>query len=77
VRRAVYQAIDAGALIAKALGGLGEPAGMMATPGTNGYDPALDRRLPYDPEEARRLLAEAGSRTASRCDSIAIRYAGR
>jgi peptide/nickel transport system substrate-binding protein len=60
VRRAVYQAIDAGALIAKALGGLGEPAGMIAAPGTNGYDPELDRRLPYDPEGARRLLAEAG-----------------
>ncbi len=49
VRRAVYQAIDAGALIAKALGGLGEPAGMIAAPGTNGYDPELDRHLPYDP----------------------------
>jgi peptide/nickel transport system substrate-binding protein len=60
VRRAVYQAIDAGALIARALGGLGEPAGMAATPGTNGYAPELDRRLPYDAEGARRLLAEAG-----------------
>jgi peptide/nickel transport system substrate-binding protein len=60
VRRAVHRGIDAGALVARTLGGLGEPAGMVATPGTNGYDPELDRRPPRDPEEARRLLAEAG-----------------
>jgi peptide/nickel transport system substrate-binding protein len=33
---------------------------MLVAPGINGYDPELDRRLPYDPEGAKRLLAEAG-----------------
>jgi peptide/nickel transport system substrate-binding protein len=33
---------------------------MMVTPGTNGYDPELDRRLPFDPGRAKALLAEAG-----------------
>jgi peptide/nickel transport system substrate-binding protein len=60
VRQAVYQAINAEALIARALGGLSEPAGMIATHGTNGYDPELDKRLSYDPERAKALLAEAG-----------------
>jgi peptide/nickel transport system substrate-binding protein len=32
----------------------------VVTPGTNGYDPELDRRLPYDPGRAKALLAEAG-----------------
>jgi peptide/nickel transport system substrate-binding protein len=60
VREAIYRAIDAGTLIGKTLGGLGDPAGMIAAPGENGYDPELDRRLPYDPERAKALLAEAG-----------------
>ena len=32
----------------------------MVGPGINGYDPALDKRYPYDPLAARKLLAEAG-----------------
>jgi peptide/nickel transport system substrate-binding protein len=59
VRQAVYQGIDIERLIAKQ-GGLGEPAGMVAAPGTNGYNPELDRRLPHDPGRARALLSEAG-----------------
>jgi len=60
VRQAVYQAVDVDTLIAQELGGLAVPAGMVAAPGVNGYDPELDRRLPYDPERAKVLLAEAG-----------------
>ena len=33
---------------------------MLIAPGINGYAPDLDQRLPYDPEKARALLAEAG-----------------
>jgi peptide/nickel transport system substrate-binding protein len=33
---------------------------MLIAPGINGYAPDLDHRLPYDPEKARALLAEAG-----------------
>ena len=60
VRQAVYQAIDVEALIAKARGGLGVPAGMLAPPGANGYSPELDRRPPYDLARAKALLDEAG-----------------
>jgi peptide/nickel transport system substrate-binding protein len=60
VREAVYRAVDIDELIVRGEAGLAVPAGMLAVPGVNGYDPELDRRLPHDPEEARRLLAEAG-----------------
>jgi peptide/nickel transport system substrate-binding protein len=60
VREAVYRAIDAGDLIARAEAGLAAPAGMLAGPGINGWMEELDQRLPHDPDEARRLLAEAG-----------------
>ena len=50
VREAVYRAIDMGELIARAEAGLAVPAGMLAVPGVNGYDPELDRRLPHDLE---------------------------
>ena len=60
VREAVYRAIDAGELIARAEAGLAVPAGMLSAPGVNGWSEELDRRLPYDPDGARRLLAEAG-----------------
>ena len=33
---------------------------MSIAPGVNGYTPELAERLPYDPDQARRLLAEAG-----------------
>ena len=33
---------------------------MLPAPGMNGYAPELDRPIPYDPERARALLAEAG-----------------
>jgi peptide/nickel transport system substrate-binding protein len=60
VRPALYQAVDVEVLIAKALGGLAVPIGMVAPPGVNGYDLELDRRLPFDPGRAKALLAEAG-----------------
>jgi peptide/nickel transport system substrate-binding protein len=60
VRQATYLGIDVEALIRKALDGLAEPAGMIAAPGVTGFDPELDRRLPYNPEQAKALLAAAG-----------------
>jgi peptide/nickel transport system substrate-binding protein len=60
VRRAVYQAIDIGAIHRKVMRGSSRPTGVLLGPGVNGYDAALDVRLPYDPQAARRLLAEAG-----------------
>jgi peptide/nickel transport system substrate-binding protein len=60
VRQAIYQAIDIERLIWDVQKGYGTPAGMPIGPWINGYAPDLDQRLPYDPEKARALLAEAG-----------------
>lgn len=61
VRQAIYQAIDMTAIRDRVMGGTSRIAGTMIAPGINGYDAKLDTRtLPYDPEAAKKLLAEAG-----------------
>ncbi len=62
VRRAIAAAIDRKAVIQGAADGLGVPIGSHYVPGAFGYvdTTALN---PYDPEKARRLLAEAGVKT--------------
>jgi peptide/nickel transport system substrate-binding protein len=58
VREAIAYAIDRESLATNIMGGLAEPAAWMS-PTTYGYNPAL-KPIPYDPERAKRLLAEAG-----------------
>ena len=60
VRQAFYQAIDEDAIAAKVMRGFAHPTALIVGPGINGYDPALDKRYPYDPAAAKKLLAEAG-----------------
>jgi peptide/nickel transport system substrate-binding protein len=60
VRQALYQAIDIKAIQKKVMRGLSEPAGIITFPGVTGYTTALDERLPYDPEAAKKLLTQAG-----------------
>ena len=60
VRRAVYQAIDVEAIRREVMHGLSVPAGLIIPPGSNGWSEELDRRLPFDPDAALALLAEAG-----------------
>jgi peptide/nickel transport system substrate-binding protein len=60
VRRAFYQAIDEEAIKAKVMRGFAHPTALIVGPGVNGYDPALDKRAPYGPPAAKKLLAEAG-----------------
>ncbi len=60
VRQALYQAIDIEAIKKKVMRGLSEPAGIITFPGVNGYTQDLDKRLPYDVDAAKKLLAEAG-----------------
>jgi len=60
VRRAMYHAINAEAIRRSVMRGNSQPAGVIMPPFVNGYTEALDERLPYDPEGARKLLAEAG-----------------
>jgi peptide/nickel transport system substrate-binding protein len=60
VREAVYRAIDIEAIQRATMRGLATPTGQLLAPGNVGYDAVQDRRLPYDPDGARRLLREAG-----------------
>ncbi len=59
VRQAFYQAIDIEAIKKKVMRGLSQPSAMMIAPGIIGWSPKF-KRLPYDPEASKRLLAEAG-----------------
>jgi peptide/nickel transport system substrate-binding protein len=60
VREAVAMAIDEPAITSKVMLGLGHPTWEMWGPGVNGYDAALDKRLPVDAAKAKKLLADAG-----------------
>ncbi len=60
VRQAVYQAIDIEAIRSVVMRGASVPTGAMITPGVRGYTAELTKRLPYSPDAARKLLAEAG-----------------
>ena len=59
VRQAITHAIDKGELIEGVLLGLGLVATGPYKPDTIWYNPKV-KKFPYDPEEAKRLLAEAG-----------------
>ena len=59
VRQAFYQAIDDDAIRTKVMRGFARPTALMVGPGINGYDPTLDKRYPYDPVGAKKLVAEA------------------
>lgn len=61
VRQAIYQAIDVEALRRSVMRGNSWIAGTMASPFLNGAPTDINTRsFPYDPEAAKRLLAEAG-----------------
>lgn len=62
VRRAILAAIDRKALIDGAVEGFGTPIGSFYTPGSLGYVDTTGIN-PYDPEKAKKLLAEAGVTT--------------
>jgi peptide/nickel transport system substrate-binding protein len=60
VRQAFYQAIDIEAIKTQVMRGAATPAALMEAPGVAGFPADLNKRLPYDVEGARKLLAEAG-----------------
>jgi peptide/nickel transport system substrate-binding protein len=60
VRQAFYQAIDIEGIKRTVMRGASTPTGLMVAPGINGFDANLNKRLPYDTEAAKKLLADAG-----------------
>ena len=60
VRQAFYQAIDIETIKSRVMRGASAPAALMIGPGIKGFVPELNKRLPYDPEAAKKLMAEAG-----------------
>lgn len=60
VRRAMYMALDMDAVQARIMRGRSQPAGMLVAPGIDGWSEEMDTRLPFDPDAARELIADAG-----------------
>jgi peptide/nickel transport system substrate-binding protein len=60
VRQAFYQAIDVDGIQKTVMRGASKPTALMVGPGVNGFVPELNKRLPFDAEGSKKLLAEAG-----------------
>jgi peptide/nickel transport system substrate-binding protein len=60
VRQAFYQAIDIEGIKRTVMRGASNPIAEMWPQQVAGFQPDLNKRLPYDPEGAKKLLAEAG-----------------
>jgi peptide/nickel transport system substrate-binding protein len=60
VRQAFFQAIDIEAIKARTMRGAATPTALMVAPGVRGFQSDMNKRLPYDTEAAKKLLAEAG-----------------
>jgi peptide/nickel transport system substrate-binding protein len=60
VRRAMYQAIDIEAIRRAIMRGQAEVTGSIISPQVYGWTNASHQRLPFDPDAAKRQLAEAG-----------------
>jgi peptide/nickel transport system substrate-binding protein len=60
VRQAFYEAIDVNAIHQRVMRGQSHVTGLMYGPGVGGYKEDQDTRYPYNPEEGKKLLAEAG-----------------
>ena len=60
VRQALMHAIDRQALAEALGGGVAQPVVQLFARGYRMHDPELEKRFPYDPARAKKLLAEAG-----------------
>jgi peptide/nickel transport system substrate-binding protein len=60
VRQALWHAIDIDAIQRRIMRGKARATGTLVAPQIPGYDPALDKPVGYDPDKAKKLLAEAG-----------------
>ncbi|HEY6087464.1 MAG TPA: ABC transporter substrate-binding protein [Burkholderiaceae bacterium] len=60
VRQAFYQAIDIEAIKSRVMRSAATPTALMIGPGVRGFQPDMNKRLPYDTEAAKKLMADAG-----------------
>ncbi|HEY2979502.1 MAG TPA: ABC transporter substrate-binding protein, partial [Burkholderiaceae bacterium] len=61
VRKALYQAIDIETIKTKLMNGQAQPTGAVVPSSLGDFgDPEIEKRLPYDLEAAKKLMAEAG-----------------
>ena len=60
VRQAFYQALDVDGIKRTVMRGASNPTALMVGPGINGFEADQNKRLPYDAEASKKLLAEAG-----------------
>lgn len=60
VRQAFYQAIDINGIQRTVMRGASRPTGLLVGPGINGWTAEQDKRLPFDVEAAKKLMADAG-----------------
>ena len=60
VRQAMYQAIDMDSIARVVMRGAATPTGLLIGPGIEGFDAELNKRYPFDPDGAKKLLVEAG-----------------
>lgn len=60
VRQAFYQAIDIEGIKKTVMRNASLPTALMVGPGVNGFSQDQNKRLPYDPDAAKKLMADAG-----------------
>ena len=60
VRQAFYQAIDIDGIKRTVMRGASNPTALMVGPGVNGFLVEQNKRLPFDVEAAKKLMADAG-----------------
>jgi len=60
VRKAFYQAINIDAIHRVVMRNASKPTGLMIAEGINGFQPDMNKRFPFDPAAAKKLLADAG-----------------
>jgi peptide/nickel transport system substrate-binding protein len=60
VRQAFYQAIDIESIKSRVMRNAAAPTALMVGPGVRGFQPDMNKRMPYDVEAAKKLLADAG-----------------
>jgi len=60
VRQAFYRAVDIDNIKSRVMRNAATPTALMIGPGVRGFQPDMNKRLPYDPEASKKLLADAG-----------------